>query len=144
VRGGGAQDLVFCACALEREFEALVIGLQAVGRRFEGRELGFEVADVAFFAFAEGALAAPASAGLSPGFFSHEGYRGYGEEWRGGRGRVAGMHSRSPILRLSPTLRHRQPGLLLLTTAPCPAIPRLHIGPDSSIQIPHRHRGLAY
>lgn len=55
--GCGAEDFVFCAGALEGQLEAVVVGLEGVGAGFEGGELGFEVADVAFFAFAEGALA---------------------------------------------------------------------------------------
>jgi len=43
--------------ALEGEFEARVVGCEGAGGGFEGGEFGFEVFDVAVFAFAEGALA---------------------------------------------------------------------------------------
>lgn len=57
VGGGGAEDLVLGGDLGEFAFEALVLAVQAAGRAFEGGEFVFEFFDVAFLAFAEGALA---------------------------------------------------------------------------------------
>ena len=52
-----AEDLVLCGDAVEFAFQALVFGEEGGGLGVHGLELDFEVFDVAFFAFAEGALA---------------------------------------------------------------------------------------
>ncbi len=54
--GSGAQDFVLGGCLFEFAFQALVVGGEGGGALFEGRELLFEVFDVAFFALAECSL----------------------------------------------------------------------------------------
>lgn len=53
----GFEDLVLGLRALQQELEALVVGLQGGGCCSQEGEFALEVADMAFFAFAEGSLA---------------------------------------------------------------------------------------
>jgi hypothetical protein len=56
--GGGAEDLVLGAGTLQGELQTVVVRLQRVGAGLEGRQLGLELAHMALFALAEGALSA--------------------------------------------------------------------------------------
>jgi hypothetical protein len=54
--GGGTQNLIFSARALQCKFQSLVIRLKRMGAGFECRELVLEILHVPFFTLAECAL----------------------------------------------------------------------------------------
>lgn len=56
VAGGGTQDLVLGAGALQGSLEALIVRLQRVGAGLEGGELGLELLDMALLALTKGTL----------------------------------------------------------------------------------------